>query len=172
MSRGLSEDFSACFGGTIVSLRLIFNCAGVDGSGALSPDSLFDLLGCCVALAFEMSGDKNVFRLRFAGAGSDDIVEGGKGSVSMAFFVCSCFERVRLKRKPLSSSSYAIISQKGNSTKFANRDGVAEGLFGYGPHYSIAFENTYMASSFDHPCYFCDRSFGSFPVLPQKLRLS
>ena len=82
----------------------------------MSPDSLFDLLGCCVALAFETSGDKKVFRLRFDWAGSDGFVGGGEGSDSIAFFDCSCFERVRLKRKPLSSSSYAIVSQKGNST--------------------------------------------------------
>jgi len=100
MSCGLAEDFSAGFGGTIVSLRLIFNCAGVDRSGTLSPDNLFDLLGCC-----ETSGDKKVFRLRFAWAGSEG---SGGGSDSMAGFGCGCFERVRLKRKPLSSSSYAI----------------------------------------------------------------
>lgn len=113
---GLSEDCSACLGSTIVSRRLIFNCAGVDGSGALSPDNLFDLLGCCVVLAFEMSGDKKVFRLRLSWAGFDDFAGSGEGSDSIAFVVCSCFERVRLKRKPLSSSSYAITSQKGSST--------------------------------------------------------
>lgn len=109
---GLSEDFSAGFGGTIVSLRLIFNCAGVDGSGTLSPDNLFDLLGCCcgVFLAFETSGDKKVFRLRFAWADSDDFAGSGEGSDSIGISACNCFERVRLKRKPLSSSSYAVTS--------------------------------------------------------------
>lgn len=146
MSCGLAEGSSAGFGGAIVSLRLIFNCAGVDRSGTLSPDNLFDLLGCC-----ETSGDKKVFRLRFVWAGSEG---SGGGSDSIAGFGCGCFERVRLKRKPLSSSSYAITGLEMKLDELAH---VAVGR--RIPRYS-----TYMASSFDHPHQLYDRSLGSFPL--------
>jgi len=49
---------------------------------------------------------------------------------------------------------------------------VAEGILEYEPRYSIALENTYMASSFDHPRHFYERSFDSFLVLQRTLHPS
>lgn len=79
----------------------------MDGSGALSPDSLFDRLGCCTVLTSDASGEENDLRLRFEGARSGAFAVAGGCSDSMGGFGSGCFARARLNMNPLSSSSYA-----------------------------------------------------------------